>query len=957
MLTHHAVIRALLAFFTCQFLVPCSVFARQDTQFERLVLELGADKYLTRQTASEKLWQMGPQILSQLEELRGKTSDVEINSRLDLLLAVFRLELDSSTPRALAKNVLLFSEHEYIVQREVLSNLVRLRRYDLILRLIELLPMARRERMFVKYIQLKNRLPQLIRAEKTEELDELLTHPLTKRFYSSTYLFWQDLNGRMSEELAIQKATVDTLIATLARLKTENPTAVEKNIDSEIDKSKDSVEVSQIKKAEAELQIELRILLQSLRMLNKNSMALSYARHISDDKKRSIFHNHLLMEMGDWKRVSNNLVDPDRKPDFKKNQINATLPRQIAASHFAGDRANVERCLKKLSRQYKNLSQNETANANKLRELEAVLARCHLFLHDWDSALTWIEKSRFANRVELYIAVQRNKELLDLFRYGNEADQRLQWSQKIVARLRALARQFKRTEIDRIQSRQTHLFRQVLQFLRQLDRLGFHDEAAFHFQVLAEHYGSSEFFNISNLYFIISHLIKLGHTTEADEIVRAYFRPSQYYGLSTYLFPNRREVANPIWYSICNSPGTLDHKLRSARRLFQTSCHLEPLSNDETQQRLAQVRPASNAQNSLTHQVQIYLACYQGDFQKLQELIDQVVQRGTNQSREFAIQLANAKQDFETVINLAKQQKVNSEYIESLIVQAHNRNGQFEKAKLLHLNLFLDFSSSHNNRGRITSYQQNGKMVFLERIANTLIHSTQKNNSWLNEAMREFFAESVVTTNPTLSRNSFRMELFSRINDSNSLPNASYLAQLKRLSQMEIIADWKSVSAQRRKDLRERHLNFFGPDTELVKMLVATQENQEDPQDKKDIDDWISAESKIYFHWLNEFPASPLLNNNYAWMLVNSPLAGPDSQERKTKLNFAREHALLANNAAENASFLDTLAFIEFKSGRLKQARDLQRQTIRLQPNRFAFWQRYFRYGGTLDSARQTPIK
>jgi tetratricopeptide (TPR) repeat protein len=81
--------------------------------------------------------------------------------------------------------------------------------------------------------------------------------------------------------------------------------------------------------------------------------------------------------------------------------------------------------------------------------------------------------------------------------------------------------------------------------------------------------------------------------------------------------------------------------------------------------------------------------------------------------------------------------------------------------------------------------------------------------------------------------------------------------------------------------------------------------------------------SDFFLDLLQQYPDSPLLNNNYAWMCAT---AG-------RRIEFAKRHAQLAVSLMpENASYLDTLAELEFLTGNTQQAIELNRRCLQINP-------------------------
>ena len=910
---------------------------KQETQVQRLLRDLQAQDYSQRQTALEELWNLGPGILSELEQANEQLENPEACRRLRILIEAFKLNLSPETPAALARNVLLFNRFEYAVQREVLANLQRLDRVDLIVKLIEGMPETRRGTAFTKYVRLNSLIPRWVRLGDFASADQLLSHPLTQEYKLNEYLFWNELNGRTRETAAEQIQRFNALSKQVSELQAKLDLNKElEGVESEDQpdpqtKPTGAALAAELKKQKQKHQHELRRLLQVLRTTGQHEEAFRFAKEIEDEKQRANFRNHILMEMGDWKAVAKNLVDPDRKPNYQADEINAPFARQIVASYFAGDRENVDRCLEKLKWEYGNLKRSKKVDKSKLLAQENKIARCYLLLGDWENARPWLEKNLLRTRVHQLVALQKHRELLEWVRYRDDAESRLSWSAKLVKRLEALAKQFKRTENDRFSSRRSELFYYSVFFLDQLHDLGFQDEAAYHRRILAQHYGDDNFFSISRLETLIQHLVKRRRFDDADEIVRAYFRPDQLYGLANVLFQDRREVATQFWATIAQSNQSLEDKIQLARQLLQVTLKSPPLDSAIVDQLQANLSTASS--ESYRVQYATYLACYRGDFDLLARLLYDSAY-STKKHRHFGLHLASLQEAFHEVINLADQPDGRDAFPDALVAEAYNRVGNFEMAKLIHLGVYIGSASRYNNSARIVEFQNHQRLSLIERTLNILVHSTGTSDSWMSEGLRQSLGRALATTNPVRSRDYHRLHMYISFHDTNAA-DIKFLEKLKWLGQIETAAlcsqgHWEKANAR-----RKQHLNLFGPDTELIRqvMLSAKQELHQEI-----INSWVDDESELYFNWLQEFPSSPLIHNNYAWLLACT----------NRRLEFAKQHAEFAVSAEENPSYLDTLALVEWKLNNRARARELQKACIQLNPVQIPYWQRYFQYGGSL---------
>ena len=423
-------------------------------QIDRLISELGSRSYAVRQNAVEQLWEFGNEAIPALERAAGH-NDSEVSRRAKEVMAVLEMGIDKDTTPEIAKLVLQFYSSEHNMRVEVLTRLVDDNQIHLVFHLLGRIKNDDdQNQLFDEVLDFDDTLIRLARADRWDDFEFILSHPITFRHRTSAAVHYHLVNGNLSRLIQRQKIEIKT----------------QENNGQSVNPA------------------DLFRLIGIFRLQGDYQQALSYAKKLKDDDQRTGIINQLQLEQGDWNAIAEKMVRPEDYAGPADGNIAVTPAQRALVNQFIGDRAGYEETVNELLKKVADFKKaQDTSGEQEIRETLIEIGLANL---DWplvESNLNPEEEKQEAFR--LYVSNNRTDKAFQVVGLGADVEQRHQWFNRRVRNIESLHSKAKRLDEkgqdnDEVNSRLSQAWENSFQIAGLMGSLGLTDESVLHFETL-----------------------------------------------------------------------------------------------------------------------------------------------------------------------------------------------------------------------------------------------------------------------------------------------------------------------------------------------------------------------------------------------------------------------------------------------------------------------------------------
>ncbi len=870
-------------------------------QVRQLISQLESKSFARRQTAAQKLWELGDAARA---PLRGALTDAspEVAKRIGNILNTLDIEVDARLPRGTARMVLCFSDGELEVKNQIIENLRRQHQYRLIFELLSRVPDAvQRQQLFDNNVDVPNLVIELSRTGNWEAIDQVLRDPLAW----DNSLALSAYHARLNNELLPRIETLQQLVAD--------------------GKANDR----QVKRLITYLRIERDI-----------AGAMAYAKNISDPIVRQSLVSSMLMESGQWDHVLEQIVRPaDAFKPGQDEKLPATLPQEAIVAHFAGNVDQFNRAIEQMM-QLAAFASPDPQFTNS--DVADVLLACGEF----ERALEPVDRKDTAYMFELFARLQRYDQAFAAVGLSNNLQQRLDW---VEANGRNIELLIKESETARqgpiLKEKADELIRLSQSVADQLGSLGLRNEAILHYRTIIDAIPVEHEDSFRNRGDVIRQLTELGAYDEVWRILREKVVDREFWYLTEELFGERFETAD-FWYkrleskyaNIFDRINVIAHLVNSPLKRPDGNINLEPILNEVAGP--GETEPREDEPGDLNYY--IAMSCfYRGQDVLFERHLRRAAAVGHSKAVKVLAERAEVEHDWKTAARLFDQLWRNDSMPHWALraAEAYQRLGLDEEVRRRNVVSLACWLDSFRVDSMLREFEISDMNSSLQDILTMVVYGTGDEGKSLDlyrGALSIAFAES----DPNWASTNLKILTYLRF--ATPLPNSGRVSVVS----LPILNDQLEAKAKLRNlDIDEAireiaKINRLRPGSvELVEEIVPLLDQAGFEAQANQI--FVDV-SDFFLNLLQQYPDSPLHNNNYAWMCAT---AG-------RRIEFAKRHAERAVSLMpENSSYLDTLAELEFLTGNTQRAIELNRRCLQINP-KLHYLRQSYRFSSNKTGAR-----
>ena len=281
-----------------------------DAETVEKVRQLGAmlssPAFEQRQKATRELWQMGPEILPELEKLAARSRG-EAQIRLQDLVLFARCKVGFDESDSVIECVAGFLEQEYTVQRRALLKLCYLEKRDIAFRLLELVEDKSTKTKLQKVCaSSSNDAKKALHEGDLEKFEKWILETGSQTTYKPLYYYWRWTRGELDEEVNKLKEKIKPELEAGAKYREQLEKSRKKK------KAGKQRKKDKANKPDQPPQEFLRELIGLLRFQGKVEEAEQYADKLVDEEQRRRLTHTILMESSNWKKLQTLIVSKDK---------------------------------------------------------------------------------------------------------------------------------------------------------------------------------------------------------------------------------------------------------------------------------------------------------------------------------------------------------------------------------------------------------------------------------------------------------------------------------------------------------------------------------------------------------------------------------------------------------------------------------------------------------------------
>ena len=379
--------------------------ADAQTPVATLVKQLGAENFVERQRASKLLFEKGSAIVPELESV-PLSSNPEVNRRVGDLVKLLSAGREAIKNKETFDAIVNFEHAELETRKQLLEKLLSGEQYDMYFHMIEKMPSGQAEDIFGEN-RLKDLIPVLCKKEQWEDIEAILSHPLTWKYEPNLCGLYHKTMGTLAVYIDKMKREID---------------------DSEFPDAK-----------------QLATLIGLLKADENYDVALRYAKRFSNSDLVVAFENQILLESGNWKELADRAVlndDPiESDRYFICNGVMYALVKYWGGSEDEFQQA-VERVTEASAAQRRDQQGEENDEEDDDDKVELVLGpvlrQLNLFTLNWEKAKPWIEFNEDVNTLGLLELINKYEQLLDELKLGHDFSDHQKWAKRKQAEIKKL---------------------------------------------------------------------------------------------------------------------------------------------------------------------------------------------------------------------------------------------------------------------------------------------------------------------------------------------------------------------------------------------------------------------------------------------------------------------------------------------------------------------------------------
>lgn len=861
-------------------------------QIGKWIEELGDSSFAVRQAAADRLWKTGDAAIGELERAARQT-DPEVARRASQILSVLALGVDATTSPRTAKMILNFNFGDTFIRNDILQHLIRDEEVRLVYQLLgQIDDVTDQGTLFHLALDFNNVLIQLARADRWEDIEFMLGHPITLEHEPATAIHFHLVNGTL-------------------------PNVLEQLIKSLLAKTKlgQSVEASQW----------LRVI-SILRMQRRFDDAEQWAKNISDVEIRNRVRTQILLEKGDWEAVARRMVIAEATGNPGDDEIVVSHAQAALVNQFVGNQQGYQQVIAPLSRKAEQLERAEDREGAK--SVRAQLRGIGLANLDWPLVEANLDHDDSQQMFNLYIDHQRVGQAFAVIGLGQDLAARTEWFKQKVRLIKSLVEKIKRLnekneDTDDVEVKLRREWQLCLDVADRLGGFGLTDEAVLHYHSLFSTVFGTE--DRTRRIEIIARLIYLEQYADAWSLVQYGIESREIRQVFRFFFPAHQHTSASYWNTIlANRYPDPVQRIKAVSGMLNSPLGTTPEFDLSVELAIAQADLTRNATGYLDLQIGLVLE-YHGDFVSSIHHLNLAKQLGNDAAKRTLSLRAFEQKDFHAAAEYYESawRYRTSAFDSCFSAEANRQLGNIKRATLRQCIGYAYWRDSYRHNVTIESLEALNQTHLIEDFLKLDVYCIE-GNAIANERYRSYLADAQREHAPAISAIEKQVILFNQCG--NNEPSA-YL-----------LHDWADTRLQINQALaKDRIVN--GRFDEAVELLIQCDEfipgdpglgetaiaELDQAGAILQADRLFGHLSRFYLEILAEYPDSALHHNNYAWLGVCA--------KRQTQAML--RHAEKAVSERPNtSSYLDTLATVSFQLGDKSRASRLCRRCIELNPEK-----------------------
>lgn len=376
-----------------------------QTPVATLVKRLGSEEFIQRQRASKLLFEKGAAIVPELRSV-PLSSNPEVNRRVGELVKLLSAGPEAIKHKETFDAIINFEHAELETRKQLLEKLLSGEQYEMYFQMIEKLPADQAEDVFSES-RLGNLIPVLCKKEQWEDIEAILSHPLTWKYEPNLCGLYHQTMG---------------------------------TLDVYIDKMKQEIDGSEFPDAN-----HLMVLIGLLKAQKRYDIALRYAKRFSNSDLVIAFENQILKESGNWEQLADRAVLNDDPIESDSYFICDPMVYSMV-KYWGGSkeefREAVERVTEKLAAKHDAQHDNDDADNEGEGKIEfsvdPVLQQINLFTLNWEQAKKGIKFTEDENTVAVLSIVNQYGLLLEELKLGQDFASHQKWAHQKQADIKKL---------------------------------------------------------------------------------------------------------------------------------------------------------------------------------------------------------------------------------------------------------------------------------------------------------------------------------------------------------------------------------------------------------------------------------------------------------------------------------------------------------------------------------------
>ena len=857
-------------------------------QIERLIRQLGAPSYGTRQLAMEQLWELGPAAKPALERA-AVLADSEVARRAGQILTVLSMGIDKNGSPETAKLVLEFQSSEQSVRMSVLRRLFKNGKIQLTFDLMQQVKdKTDRGDLFDSVISLDDELIALARADDWEDFEFILSHPLTMMQRPDAAVLYHLLNGTLDARARAMQGAIQ----------------------------------SQEEAGKKPGENELKRLIAIYRLQEKFGLATKFAQKITEPGMRNGLKIQILKEQGAWKQLAAKMAKPDENLGPNDEKFDCTPAQRALVLHMVEDQVAYQETIKSLSEKASTFEkENEETEASSLRETLVQIGMSNL---DWQLVTENLDP---ANKTQAFWIHSTNNRAMQAFKIvglGGTVEERERWIDRRIRFYNSLKTKSQRLysagqDNDEVDARKSEVWGSSVAIAGLLGELGHRDEAVLFFQSLFATLDHED--QIYSRCSIIQALIELECFDAAWNLIEHGIDPAKYSQMLMYLVPTRSASAR-YWFQ------RLQTRYADPLKRLKVTMGIvnSPLgTSDEFDLSVELAAGLSTISGSSITEFQLSKVYeYHGDLDRSRRCLVAARDLGYGAATQgFAID-AIKQGEYEVALAFFdadwRARKGSLQAI--LAAEAFRKTGQLHKAMLRQCLAYAFWSDSYRTTSTVNALEAMEHSHLLTAILK-LETIDMFGNSNSVERYRDELAKSQEKKNPAMRAVNLQLALFASLSDeldsqmigfwSDTRKNIDF-ALAKTLIQANKVDEAYQLAA---------NYNQFCPgDPDVAEQIVGLL----DQAGASSLSNKLFEDLTQHFvELLQQYPDSSAQHNNYAWACA----CAKRGTERMLR------HALKACKLRPySSSAFDTLAEVYFLRGDREKAVELYKRCIQLDPSK-----------------------